>query len=91
MLMYLLVLSSAFFAVFLLGLNSKMMRDDRLLLAMLISWFICIAQYTLTWAIVFADLSVSEYILFSGAGGSLGIGASQPFYNWLVSKIITKE
>jgi predicted AlkP superfamily pyrophosphatase or phosphodiesterase len=83
MLMYLVVLLSAFIAVFLLGVNSKMMRDDRIVWAMIISWFICAAQYGLTWAIVFADLSVTEYMIFSGAGGSLGIGASQPFYNWL--------
>ena len=53
-------------------------------MAMIVSWFICVAQYALTWSIVFASLSVPEYILFSGAGGSLGIGASQPVYNWLV-------
>ena len=83
MLMFLLVFMASFFAVFLLGLNSKILRDDHILLGSLISWFITIAQYAMTWAVFEAGLSPIEYLVTAGAGGSVGITISQYFYKWL--------
>ena len=81
--MFVLVFGASLFSVFLMGLNSKILRDDHILLGSLISWFITIAQYAMTWAVFEAGLSPAEYLLTAGAGGSLGITASQYFYRWL--------
>ena len=83
MLMGLLVLVAAFATVFFLGLNSKMLRDDRVLAAALISWLITISQFAMTWAVVNAGLAPLEYILWAGAGGCTGITFSQYFYKWI--------
>ena len=83
MAMGLLVLVAAFFSVFLLGLNSKILRDDHIAAGAVISWFITIAQYAMTWAVINAGLSPLDYILWAGVGGSSGITASQYFYKWL--------
>tara|TARA_R110002012_G_scaffold196965_3_gene365483 strand:- start:659 stop:925 length:267 start_codon:yes stop_codon:yes gene_type:complete len=81
--MFLLVFMASFFAVFLLGLNSKILRDDHILLGSIISWFITIAQYAMTWAVFEAGLSPIEYLVTAGAGGSVGITVSQYLYLWL--------
>ena len=81
--MFTLVFGASLFSVFLMGLNSKILRDDHILLGSLISWFITIAQYAMTWAVFEAGLSPVEYLLTAGAGGSLGITDSQYFYRWL--------
>jgi hypothetical protein len=77
-----LVFTSAFAQVFLLGLNSKMLRDDRILAGAVISWFITIAQYGMVWAVTSAGLSAGSYILFAGMGGSSGITLAQYVYRW---------
>ena len=81
--MGLLVCAAAFGTVFFLGLNSKMLRDDRIAIAALISWFITISQFAMTWAVVHAGLSPIAYLLWAGVGGSVGITLSQYFYFWL--------
>ena len=81
--MYLLVVTAAFFSVFLLGLNSKILRDDHIALGFGVSWCITLAQYTMTWAIFEAGLSAAEYLFFAGLGGSTGVTLSQYFYKWL--------
>ena len=68
--MFVLVFGASLFSVFLMGLNSKIPRDDHILLGSLISWFITIAQYAMTWAVFEAGLSPVEYLLTAGAGGS---------------------
>lgn len=83
MLMYLLVFVAAFFSVFLLGLNSKILRDDHIAFGAVVSWFITLAQYAMTWAVFEAGLSAAEYILAAGFGGCFGITCSQYFYKWL--------
>jgi len=81
--MYLLVLLASFFSVFLLGLNSKILRDDHIILGAITSWFITLAQYAMTWAVFEAGLSAGEYLMVAGVGGSTGITLAQYFYKWL--------
>lgn len=69
-------------SVFLLGLNSRVMRDERVGAASVVSWFITMSQFALTWAVLNAKLSPAVYILSAGAGGSIGITISHYFYVW---------
>tara|TARA_R110000796_G_scaffold44892_3_gene109092 strand:+ start:2618 stop:2893 length:276 start_codon:yes stop_codon:yes gene_type:complete len=80
--MLLLVFTASFACVFLLGLNSRVMRDERVAAAATISWFITVAQFVMTWAVLHAELTPAEYILSGGLGGSLGITSSHYFYVW---------
>ena len=75
-----LVFTAAFAQVFLLGLNSKILRDDKILAAAITSWLITIAQYGMVWAVTNAGLSSTSYILWAGMGGSMGITLSQYAY-----------
>jgi len=77
-----LVLLASFCSVFLLGLNSKLLRDDHIIGGAIVSWFITVTQFALTWAVVHAGLSPLEYILWAGLGGSAGITISQYLYKW---------
>jgi len=72
-----LVFTAAFAQVFLLGLNSKILRDDKILAAAITSWLITISQYGMVWAVTNAGLSATSYILWAGMGGSMGITLSQ--------------
>jgi hypothetical protein len=81
--MYFLVFAAAFTSVFMLGLSSKLIRDDKIAASALVSWGITVAQYAMTWAVFEAGLDPAEYILCSGAGGSLGITSLQHFYLWM--------
>jgi len=81
-----LVFTAAFFSVFLLGLNSKVLRDDRIMFGAVISWFITVAQYVMTWAVIHAGLSPVEYIFWAGCGGCFGITIAQYFYKWMETK-----
>lgn len=89
MIWWLLVFFAAFFSVFLLGLNSKVLRDDHIILGSLISWGITATQYAMTWAVVHAGLTTGEYLLSAGFGGMIGITLSQYFYKWLDAKHLT--
>jgi hypothetical protein len=80
--MILLVFGASLSCVFLLGLNSRVMRDEKVGAASVISWFITISQFALTWAVLNAKLSPAEYILSAGLGGSMGITFSHYFYVW---------
>lgn len=77
------VLLAAFFSVFLLGLNSKILRDDRIAAGAFVSWLITISQYAMTWAIIHSELTPLQYLLAAGVGGSTGITMSQYFYKWI--------
>jgi hypothetical protein len=81
-----LVFTSAFAQVFLLGLNSKILRDDRILAGAVTSWLITISQYGMVWAVTNAGLSAESYILWAGMGGSIGITLSQYAYRWYENK-----
>lgn len=91
MLMGFLVFCSAFASVFLLGLNSKILRDDHIMAGAIVSWFITMSQFGLTWSVVHAGLSALEYILWSGTGGSLGITLAQYFYKSKVCASILEK
>ena len=84
--MFALVFFAAFSSVFMLGLSSKLIRDDKIALSAVVSWGITVSQYAMTWAVFEAGLDPAEYILCSGAGGSIGITLLQHFYLWLQRK-----
>jgi len=81
--MSLLVLVAAFVSVFMMGLNSKILRDDYIMAGAVTSWLITISQYAMTWAVVHAGLSSPVYIFWAGVGGSAGITAAQYAYAWM--------
>ena len=89
--MELLVFIASFFCVLLLGLNSRLMRDNCWIGAAGVSWLICIAQYGMTWAVLHAGLSPESYIFFGGAGGSLGITASHFMYVYWEKYNVTRS
>lgn len=79
MIEYLLVLLAQFFCVFLLGLNSKLMRDDKWQGAMFVAIFISFSQFAFIYIVANAD-SPAWVLFYSTIGGSLGIGFSHFFY-----------
>lgn len=81
-LQFLLIFWAAFFQVFLLGLNSKMLRDDKIAAAFVVSWGITLAQTGYIWAVAHSQLSAWLFLVVSGFGGSIGITTSQYFYKW---------
>lgn len=81
-LQFLLVFTTAYFQVFLLGLNSKLLRDDKIAAGFVVSWCITLAQFGYIWAVGNTHLSVATFLIVSGLGGSIGITTSQYFYRW---------
>ncbi len=81
-----LLFAAAFSQVFLLGLNSKLLRDDKILAGFVVSWFITVAQFIMVWAVAHSGLSVPMYLVVAGAGGSIGITSAQYFYKWYDAK-----
>lgn len=77
---------AAYFTVLLLGLNSKILRDDRVLSAFAVSWGITLAQTATTYIIAHVDLPTWTYIWWAGWGGSLGIVSSHYLYKYLTEK-----
>ena len=77
-----LVFTAAFAQVFLLGLNSKILRDDKILAAAITSWLITISQYGMVWAATNAEFSSEAYILWAGTGGSIVITLARFAYRW---------
>ncbi len=76
------VFGAAFFNVFCLALNSKLLRDDKIFTSFLVSWLITLAQFGTMWSVANAALQPHAYILVAGLGGSIGIVLSQYFYHW---------
>lgn len=76
------VFVSAFAQVFLLGLNSKLLRDDKIAAGFVVSWLITLAQFAYIWAVAHAKIDTAPFLLISGFGGSLGITFAQYFYRW---------
>lgn len=75
--------------VLLLGFQSKLMRDDRWRLCMLMSLLITLAQSATMWAIANNHLGMPLFLLCSGLGGSFGIASSHfayKFYDQWVTK-----
>lgn len=76
----LMVFSAAYFTVLLLGLQSKLMRDNIWMMSFFTSWGITVAQTASTYAIAHSVLGIWEYVFWSGWGGSLGIVSSHFVY-----------
>lgn len=81
---------AAYFTVMLLGLNSKIMRDDRVLAAFVVSWGITLSQTAATYIIAHVNLPIPLYILWAGWGGSLGIVSAHYLYNRIPNKRVTQ-
>lgn len=73
----LLIYTSAFVQVFALGMNAKFLRDDKILLGAIVSWFITAAMYAQTWVIANSTLDIASMFFWGGLGGSMGITAAQ--------------
>ena len=80
--MYLLVFTASFFQVFLLGFNSKVLRDDKIWTGFCVSWTITMSNYAFIWSVTEAGLSAGQFIFTAGLGGSIGITSAQFFYKW---------
>lgn len=84
------VFTSAFAQVFLLGLNSKLLRDDKIPAGFVVSWLITLAQFAYIWSVANAKIETAPFLVISGLGGSLGITAAQYFYRWYDRKFHRK-
>lgn len=84
------VFVSAFAQVFLLGLNSKLLRDDKIAAGFVVSWLITFAQFAYIWAVAHSQIETVPFLIISGLGGSLGITLAQYFYRWYDRKFHRK-
>jgi hypothetical protein len=82
MLAALTVFTAAYAAVLLLGLQSKLMRDNNWKASFFVSWAIMFAQTAGTYAIANNTLPIHWYLFSSGWGGSLGIVSAHFVYDW---------
>ncbi len=80
------VFLASYFCVLLLGVQSKLMRDDHWFICFFISWMIMFAQTAVTWSIANNHLGMTLYLFVSGWGGSLGIVSSHFVYLWYDNK-----
>lgn len=67
--------------VFLLGVNSQFVRDQRVAMCFVLSWGITSAQFTFTRVISATDDPMVAFWV-SGWAGALGICGSIYFYRW---------
>lgn len=82
---FIVVFIAQFCAVFALVMNSKLLRDDRWVLAMMNSWLISVTQFVFIYVVARTNDPVTTFF-FSAAGGSLGCGASHLFYtHWIMT------
>ena len=81
-----LVFVASYFSVLLLGLQSKLMRDDRWQVSFFVSWFIMLTHTAVTWSVANNSLGIPLYLLISGWGSSLGIVSSHFLYVWYDNK-----
>lgn len=84
--MLLAVFCAQFAAVFCLVMNSKLLRDDRWVLAMLNSWLISVTQFAFVWIVATTTAPLATF-LFAALGGSLGCGGSHLFYTRFIMRI----
>lgn len=85
MISLLIVAIAQFSAVAALVMNSKLLRDDRWVLAMLNSWFISATQFIFIYVVSRTDAPI-DIFLAAALGGSLGCGASHLFYTKYIMK-----
>ena len=80
------VCAAQFCAVAALVMNSKLLRDDRWVLAMLNSWFISITQFIFIYVVARTDAPIATFFA-AALGGSLGCGVSHLVYTkWILNK-----
>lgn len=79
------VFFAQFGAVFCLVMNSKLLRDDRWILAMVNSWLISITQFTFIWVVANTNDPLMTFF-FAASGGSIGCGCSHLFYTRFIWK-----
>ena len=81
-----LVFVASYFSVLLLGLQSKLMRDDHWQASFFVSWLIMLSHTAVTWSIANNSLGIPLYLFISGWGSSLGIVSSHFLYAWYDNK-----
>lgn len=73
---------ASFFSIMFLGLNSQYVRDQRVGIAFVLSWFIHTSQFVYTR--IAANTELLVYAFFgSGLGSSIGICSSILIYKYL--------
>lgn len=72
---------ASFFNVFLLGLNSQFVRDQRVMLVFFLSWGISSSQFVFTRVIAVTTNPMLAFFA-AGLGGAFGICSSIYFYKW---------
>ena len=81
-----LVFVASYFSVLLLGLQSKLMRDDHWQVSFFVSWLIMLSHTAVTWSVANNSLGIPLYLFISGWGSSLGIVSSHFLYIWYDNK-----
>lgn len=78
---------SQFVSVFVMVMNSKLLRDDKWLLAMINSYLITLSQLVFVWIVANGDFSMAMLFFIGGTGGSIGCGLSHFVYTrWLIKR-----
>lgn len=78
---------ASFFNVMLLGLQSQIVRDQRMAAAFSISWGISVSQYVYTYTVARADgIDAIMTFLSAATGGSLGIVTSILLYRYMLAR-----
>ena len=81
-----LVFVASYFSVLLLGLQSKLMRDDHWQVSFFVSWLIMLSHTAVTWSVANNSIGIPLYLFISGWGSSLGIVSSHFLYVWYDNK-----
>ena len=82
---YVLLFIASFTQVFLLGLNSQIVRDRLIMLAFCVSWGIWTGQFFFTRITANAQEPIYAFIA-GGFGSAIGIAFSIVFYQWFSHK-----
>ncbi|MEE4246203.1 MAG: hypothetical protein V2I33_12380 [Kangiellaceae bacterium] len=79
------LLLGSFFSVFLLGLNSQLVKDGNVSGAFGVAWFITLSNMLYTKIFVLSDSFINSYLI-AGLGSSVGIVCSIWCYRALANK-----
>ena len=77
---------SQFFAIQLLILNSKLIQNNRVYLAMVNSWLITLTQTIFIYLVANSEISPMLKFFVSGLGASLGCGAGYYLYKRFIHR-----
>ena len=83
--LYLVVFLAQFAQIFALVMNSKLMRDDRWVVAMCNSWLISLTQFAFVYIVAQTPDPLVTFLV-SASGASLGCGASHHIYTRIIMK-----